>query len=103
MREDIILATLTRYWDAKIAHTGENLEIGMILTGKQPPKESLIEQIKRSDIPMLYVPVSSFIAMKMISSQISKIRTEDTVKVRQAIQLVESHIDFDRLLTTASN
>lgn len=100
MREEIILATLTRYWDTKIAHSGENLEIGMILTGKEPPKETLVEQIRRADIPMLYVPVSSFIAMKMIGSQISKIRTEDTVKVRQAIQLVESHVDFDRLLSS---
>lgn len=97
-REEIILTTLTRYWDTKIAHPDEHLEIGMILTGKQPPKEAIVDQIKRADIPMLFVPVSSFIAMKMISSQISKIRTEDTVKVRQAIDLVEKHIDFDRLL-----
>lgn len=102
IREDIILATLTRYWDTKIAQADGNLEIGMILTGKEPPKHSIVDQIKRADIPVLYIPVSSFIAMKMISSHISKIRTEDTVKIRQAIQLVESHIDFDRLLALES-
>ncbi len=103
IREEIILATLTKYWDTKIAQPEQKLEIGMILTGKQAPKDTIVEQIKRADIPMLYIPVSSFIAMKMISSHISKIRTEDTVKVRQAIQLVESHIDFDCLLRSSTS
>lgn len=102
-REDIILATLTRYWDTKISNPDEDLEIGLILTGKQPPKESIVDQIRKANIPMLYVPVSSFIAMKMIGSNISKIRTEDRAKVRQAIELVERHIDFDLLKATTNS
>lgn len=97
-REDIILATLTRYWDAKIAHPGEDLGAGLILIGKQPPKESIIEQIRRTNIPMLYVPLPSFATMKMINSFVSKIRKEDPPKVEEAIQLVERYIDVDRLL-----
>ncbi len=102
-REDIILATLTRFWDMKIAHPDEDLKTGMILTGKHPPKDSILEQIKRANIPMLYVPVSSFIAMKMIGSQITKIRTEDVAKVREAIGLVEKYIDFDALLSATNS
>jgi BioD-like phosphotransacetylase family protein len=102
-REDIILATLTRFWDMKISHPDRDLKIGMILTGKLPPKDSILEQIKKTNIPMLYVPVSSFIAMKLISSHISKIRTEDIVKVHEAIGLVEKHIDFDALLSATSS
>jgi dethiobiotin synthase len=97
-REDILLAALTRFWDLKLAHPDEPLEIGIILTGKNPPKESLLEQIQRADIPVLYAPVSSFIAMKMIHSHTAKIRKGDTAKIEEAVKVVESHIDFDTLL-----
>lgn len=96
-REDIILATLTRFWDLKISHPEEDLETGIILTGRQPPKESLIEKIRKANIPMLYAPVSSFIAMKMVNTYTAKIRSEDHAKIEEAIQVVESHIDFQRL------
>jgi len=97
-REDIILATLTRYWDLKIAHPEDNVEIGVLLTGKNPPKQALIDQIRKAHIPMLYAPVSSFAALKMINSYTAKIRLEDTAKVQEAIKIVEDYIDFDSLL-----
>lgn len=97
-REDIILATLTRFWDLKISHPDEEMQTGIILTGKNPPKASIVEQIRKSQIPMLYAPVSSFVAMKMISSYTTKIRKEDTAKIEEAIKVVESHIDFHALL-----
>jgi hypothetical protein len=96
-REDIILATLTRFWDLKIAHPEDDLQTGLILTGKIPPKDSIIQQLQKANIPMLYVPVSSFIAMKMINSYTTKIRSEDTPKIAEAVKLVESHIDFSLL------
>lgn len=96
-REDIVLATLTRFWDLKISHPEEELKIGLILTGKVPPKDFIVEQIRRAKIPMLYAPVSSFVAMKMIHSFTSKIRKEDEAKVIEAIQVVESHVDFSLL------
>lgn len=97
-REDIILATLTRFWDLKISHPDDDLETGIILTGKTPPKDSIVEQIRRAKIPMLYAPVSSFVAMKMISSYTAKIRKEDIAKIEEAIKVVESHVDFETLL-----
>jgi hypothetical protein len=99
-REDIILATLSRYWDLKISHPDDELQLGIILTGKNPPKDSLIEQIRRTSIPMLYVPVSSFVALKMINSNTTKIRSEDIAKIEEAVHVVESHIDFDLLERT---
>lgn len=97
-REDIILATLTRFWDLKISHPEDDLQAGIILTGKSPPKETIVEQIKRSKIPMLYAPVSSFVAMKMINTYTTKIRKEDTAKIEEAVKIVEEHIDFDLLI-----
>jgi phosphate acetyltransferase len=97
-REDIVLSTLTRYWDLKISHSDEELAIGMILTGKEPPSPSLVEKIRRTHLPMLYIPISSFTALKMINSHTAKIRQEDTEKIREAAQIVSSHIDFDLLI-----
>lgn len=96
-REDIILATLTQFWDQKIAHPEEDLEIGFVLTGRTAPKESLLDQIRRAQIPVIYTPLSSFVAMKMINTYTTKIRKEDTAKIEEAVKIVESHIDFDLL------
>jgi len=96
-REDIVLATLTKYWDLKIANPDKDLEAGIILTGKEPPHPSLIDQVRKANIPMLYVPLSSFVAMKMINSYTTKIRREDAPKIKEAVHIVESHVDFDKL------
>ncbi len=96
-REDIILATLTKYWDVKISMPEEDLQVGIILTGNTPPKDQLLEQLKKADIPALYAPVSSFVAMKMITSYTAKIRKKDIAKIHEAIKVVETHIDFYRL------
>lgn len=96
-REDIILATLTKHWDVKIANPADDLEAGMILTGGTPPRQTIVEALKKANIPMLYAPVSSYKAMEMITSYTVKIRKEDKEKIQEAVELVESHIDFEKL------
>ncbi len=96
-REDIILATLSKHWDTKIANPREDLESAMILTGDHPPRNYIIEELQKACIPMLYTPFHSHTAMKMISSFTAKIQTEDVEKVHEAIEVVEKHIDFDLL------
>ncbi|MDB6081623.1 MAG: hypothetical protein JWO53_895 [Chlamydiia bacterium] len=86
-REDIILATLNN----------EHLETGMILTGQIAPRPELIERIKKTNIPILYAPFCSFDMMKMISTFSAKIQKDDLPKIKQAIDLVEQHLDFQRL------
>jgi len=96
-REDIILATLSRHWDMKISSPDSDLESGMILTGHAMPKPHLLEQIKKANIPMLYVPVTSDTALKMITVHTAKIQKEDLQKIQEAIGVVESHINFEQL------
>ncbi len=96
-REDIILATLTKHWDYKISHPHEDLEAGMILTGDYPPRHYIVEELKKAEIPMMYVPLHSHAAMQKINSFTSKIRQEDIEKVNEAISIVEGHIDFELL------
>lgn len=96
-REDIILGTITHHWELKKIKQ-EDLLSGMILTGILPPKEGLIEELKKANIPAFYAPIHTFNAMKLISSYTAKLRKEDTLRVQEAIDLVESHIDFTTLL-----
>lgn len=96
-REDIILATLTKHWDVKIANPNDDLAVGMILTGNAPPRQTIVEALKKANIPMLYAPVSSYKAMEMITSYTVKIRKEDKEKINEAVAIVESHIDFEKL------
>lgn len=98
VREDILLTVLTHYWDIKISDPENNsFSVGLILTGREPPKNSVVTQIQKAKIPMLYVPMSNFFVMKMINTYTLKIRKDDPVKINEAIQIVESHIDFEKL------
>jgi phosphate acetyltransferase len=96
-REDIILSVLTKYWDLKISSPSEDLGVGMILTGSKPPKESILDQLRKADLAAIYVPVTSFVAMKMINSFTAKIRKKDIAKIQEAVRVVEEHIDFAKL------
>lgn len=91
-RGEIILATLSKAWEYKIAEKGKELEIGMILTGKPAPSDKVIEEIEKAGIPMLYVPLSSSLVIKMIHSFTAKIRKGDSEKIEEAIQTVEKHL-----------
>ena len=98
-REDIILATLDKHFEVrKKEGFPEGLKTGMILTGDSSPSKSIVKGLNDANIPMLYAPLSSYEAMQMITSYTVKIRKEDKEKVREAITLVESHIDFDALI-----
>lgn len=98
-REDIILATLSKHWDVKIENPHSDLKAGMILTGSQPPSKSLIEELKKSNVPCFYTPKNTYESMMHITSYTAKLRNEDSLRVEEAIDLVERHIDFDALLS----
>lgn len=101
-REDIILATLERQKQIKPSSKKNGVN-GMILTGRHPPRATIIEKIKQADFPALYAPLCSYDAMKMITSFTAKIRQEDSPKIEQAIQLVEQNLNFDHLLAHISH
>lgn len=83
-REDIIKKTLEI-----------DNECGMILTSRHPPSAAILNEIKKHQIPVLYAPICSYDAMKMITSFIAKIRMGDTMKIESAIHLVESNLSFE--------
>jgi phosphate acetyltransferase len=95
-REDIIMITVHKHLET-LKVDGFDFSGGMILTGRHPPRKEILDQIKDLDIPILYAPVCSYDAMKMITSFTAKIRNQDVVKVEKAISLVEENIDFEIL------
>jgi hypothetical protein len=97
-REDIILATLSKQWEIKQNNPNDDLGAGLVLTGEYPPRDFIIEQIKKAQIPMLYTGVNSHLAAQMLANFTAKIRLEDREKINEAIGIVESHIDFETLL-----
>ncbi len=93
-REDIIFATLTKFWEMKIMQPNVDLNAGIILTGKIAPKPSIVEQIKKAGIPLLYTSLNSFSTMKKITSFTAKIRKDDVEKIEKAAKIVEENINF---------
>jgi len=88
-RKDIVDAVLERQQKDRA-----DLEAGLILTGDEPPSQAVADSLVQADVPAIYAPLSGYAAMKMITSFVAKIRKEDAPKVREAVQVVESHIDF---------
>jgi len=93
-REDIIKATLDKHIEVA-EQDGSDYEGGMILTGRHSPSPEIQKQIKEIDLPILYAPMTSYDAMKEITSFIAKISLNDTAKIEKAISLVETHVDMD--------
>lgn len=98
MREEILLAILSKHIEKKRLGNRLGTEPGVIATGETPPRQIVVEKFQKEQIPMIYVPLSSYEAMKMITSYTVKIRAGDTKKIHQAIALAASHIDFAQLL-----
>jgi dethiobiotin synthase len=95
-REDIIIATVGKHLREK--HERKNdWQGGIILTGQNPAREELLNRFVNLDIPIIYAPLCTFDVMKKVSTFNAKILREDTEKVQEAIQTVESHVDFDLL------
>lgn len=84
-REDIVMALL--------ASGQKNPENGLILTGNEPPKPSLIQLLEKNSIPTLYVNMPSYFALEKITAFVTKFQHEDSVKTLAAIEAIEGHLD----------
>jgi BioD-like phosphotransacetylase family protein len=91
-REDIILEVLRHN-----EKHGEEGGGGLILTERRKPSPEILDAIRKSDIPVLCVPIASYKVLEMITSFTAKTRNDDPHKIAQAIRLFENEIDFDLL------
>lgn len=93
-KEEILLAILKRN------QQDPQKEQAVLLTGKLPLEPSLQELFCKTSLPICQIPCNSFLASQMISSYTSKIQKEDTTKIEEAIQLVETNLLIEKISLT---
>jgi phosphate acetyltransferase len=91
-REDIILATISKSLE------NPKMGLGLILTGDLLPRNFLIEELKKANIPTLYTLLPSDKALAKINAFTAKIQKEDQKKIQEAIDVVDTYVDFQKFL-----
>ena len=80
-----------------LAHYEKKPEVGLILTGSMPPAASMLELVRKADIPTLYVNMPSYFALEKITSFVTKFQPEDSAKTLAAIKAIAGHLDVNSI------
>lgn len=70
----------------------------LILTGRIPPKEIIIERAESLEIPVLSVDTDTLTTVEVVDNAFGKVPLQETIKVKQVQRLMEENFDIDRLL-----
>lgn len=89
-REDLILAA--------IASHSANVVIGLVLTGGLYPHKSILDLIKKHNIPTIIASAGTYETASSIRELVVKITDKDTEKIAMSQKLVEENVDIDELL-----
>lgn len=94
-REDIVLAAMSFH----AVNKGEDGEIsGIVLSGGLMPHPSILELLKKAEIPVLKTRSDTYSIASEIHDLLVKIRPEDTKKIRLVRKLVEKYVNIDRII-----
>jgi len=70
----------------------------LILTGRIPPKDIIIERAESLEIPVLSVNTDTLTTVEVVDNAFGKVPLQEEMKVRQIKRLMKQNFDFDRLL-----
>lgn len=70
----------------------------LILTGRIPPKELIIERAESLDIPILSVDTDTLTTVEVVDNAFGKVPLQEEIKVRQIKRLMQQNFDMNRLL-----
>ena len=70
----------------------------LILTGRIPPKELIIERAESLDIPILSVDTDTLTTVEVVDAAFGKVSIHEPIKVEQIQKLMEQHFDIERLM-----
>ncbi len=70
----------------------------LILTGRIPPKQLIIERAESLEIPVLSVDTDTLTTVEVVDNAFGKVPLQEAIKVKQIKYLMEQHFDIDRLL-----
>lgn len=95
--EGLILEIIDRAAHGQGTSGRPEMGVGLLLTGEHSPSKRIIEAADTVHMPLLYAPISNCQLMDRLAHFTAKIRQGDQAKIQRAVDLVETHIDFDRL------
>jgi hypothetical protein len=94
-RDDMI-ETVCKVNDGKIK---KNIRIsGIILSGGLMPKRGNMKKLERSKIPVLLTKEDTYKIASRINSMVVKLKPQDTNKIKIIVDMVEKHVDIDKVL-----
>ncbi|MEM6613457.1 MAG: phosphotransacetylase family protein [Cyanobacteria bacterium P01_C01_bin.72] len=70
----------------------------LILTGRIPPQDLIIERAESLEIPVLSVDTDTLTTVEVVDNAFGKVPLGEEMKVRQIKRLMQQNFDFDRLL-----
>lgn len=70
----------------------------LILTGRIPPQDIIIERAESLEIPVLSVDTDTLTTVEVVDNAFGKVPLQEEIKVRQIKRLMQQNFDFDRLL-----
>lgn len=94
-REDVILAALST---SSLVNLDGRALAGLILSGDLVPHQSVVDLIKRSDVPTIGSSLDSYSVASQIHSMTVKTLPGDYAKIRKIQSLIANHVEVDRLL-----
>jgi BioD-like phosphotransacetylase family protein len=92
-REDIVLAAIS-----EASECSEKRLSGLILSDDLKPHATLLDMLKKTNLPVVFSPQDSYSIAERIFSLTIKIQPGDTQKIESIQDLVARHIDIPRLL-----
>ena len=70
----------------------------LILTGRIPPKDLILERAISLDIPILSVDTDTLTTVEVVDSAFGKVPIREEIKIKQIQNLMQQHFEIDRLL-----
>lgn len=70
----------------------------LILTGRIPPKELVIERAESLEIPILSVGTDTLTTVEVVDNSFGRVPIQESIKVSQIKRLIKQNFDIDRLI-----
>ncbi|AHB88660.1 BioD-like N-terminal domain of phosphotransacetylase [Thermosynechococcus sp. NK55a] len=71
----------------------------LILTGHLPPSPAILARAEELEIPILSVDLDTLTAVEIVDRAFGQVRLHEIAKVKCVEQMMQEHVDGDRLLT----
>ncbi len=94
-REDLILAAMS---GCVMGVSKAYCVKGIILTGGIKPHKTILNLVKRINIPIIMVSRNTYETAQKLNNLIVKIKPNDTGKIREATALIKKYVDIEKII-----